>query len=100
AGAKETQIDALDLRFSAAVERVRDESGLATRAACMPCGATPALKLYGGLTFRSKLGFDVDGSAGWVSSTSWVEREPDPLNPTAITFKSNALDSYFVTTGR
>lgn len=97
-GTTVTPVDRLDLRANAALERVDVVGRIA--GACVPCHSSPGYKLYGGATYRSRLGVDFEAGAQWVSRTSWFEREPDPADPEAVAFVRNPLAAYLVGTAR
>lgn len=86
-GAKLSPLDGLDLRASGAYENIsgyqlthpEDPNNQETRplstAECGACTQTPALKLFGGISYRSPINLDFSLEASWVSRTTWVERE-------------------------
>jgi outer membrane receptor protein involved in Fe transport len=94
-GVKLSPIDRLDLRASAAFQKIT-ASGEPAGAQCVPCSAAPTTKLFGALVYRSEARFNFEVEAGYTSSTTWIEREPDPSNPSLIANAANPLDAYLV----
>ncbi len=88
----------LDVRISVALQQVVSQGD--PKAVCGPCTEAPAAKLYGGVTYRTPVGLDLGVDAAFVSSTVWVEREPDPMDPTRIANIQNPLAAYVVINAR
>jgi len=97
AGVSLAPVDGLSLRASGAFQQVSDEGadGL-----CGPCNQAPQLKLFGGVSYRTRQGLELSMDAAWASSTTWVEREPAQDDPTRIQPLANALPAYTVLNAR
>ncbi|MDP3505202.1 MAG: TonB-dependent receptor [Myxococcales bacterium] len=87
----------LDLRASAAVQTIQSVENAAV---CGACTQAPALKLNGGVIYRSPVNLDVSADLSYVTSTVWVEREPSPSDPTQILNVRNALPGFAVVNAR
>jgi iron complex outermembrane receptor protein len=87
----------LDLRLSGALQQVVANSPVAV---CGPCTQAPALKLNGGVVYRSPVNLDLSADVSFVSSTVWVEREPSAADPTQIVNLQNPLAAYAVINAR
>ncbi|MBI3181669.1 MAG: TonB-dependent receptor [Myxococcales bacterium] len=96
-GLKYTPVDRLDLKASAALQGISSAAALAT---CGPCTQAPALKLFGGVSYRSRADLDLSFDASYTSPTVWVEREPAPSDPTQIAALENPLPGYAVLNAR
>jgi iron complex outermembrane receptor protein len=95
-GVKLAPVDRLSIRGAFAVERI-DATGI-DRANCGPCNEEPAVKLAVGGSYRSPLHVDLNLDASWVSSTTWIERDPDATGN--IIFASYPLGDYAVINAR
>jgi outer membrane receptor protein involved in Fe transport len=89
----------LDIRVSAAVQQVIAQNPAAVPV-CGPCTEAPAFKVFAGVMYRTPVGLDISVDGAYVSSTVWVEREPDPANPTQIVNIQNPLHDYVVVNAR
>lgn len=87
----------LDLRASTALQQVVANS---TVAVCGPCTQAPVAKVNAGVIYRSPVNIDVSADLSFVSSTTWVEREPSPADPTMIANLQNPLAAYTVINAR
>jgi iron complex outermembrane receptor protein len=87
----------LDLRASSAVQTIQS---VENSPVCGPCTQAPALKLNGGVIYRSPVNLDVSADVSYVTSTVWVEREPSPSDPTQILNVRNALPGFAVVNAR
>ncbi len=96
-GAKLTPVDRVELRFSGAYQNIATSL---TDAVCAPCSQAPALKVSGGVSYRSRAGFDLSADAGYTSATRWIEREPLASDPTQIQALANPLAAYAVFSAR
>lgn len=94
-GATLAPVDRLEVRSSVALQRISS-----AETPCAPCSQAPAVKLFGGATYRSAAGVDVTVEASWISATTWIEREPAATDPTRIDAKSNPLAAYAVINAR
>ncbi len=90
-------LEGLDLRASAALQQVVPNQPAAV---CGPCLQAPAVKLNGGFTWRTPVHLDLAADASYVSSTTWVEREPSAADPTQIVNQQNPLPGYLVVNAR
>jgi iron complex outermembrane receptor protein len=88
----------LDIRLSAALQQVVNNSD--GSAVCGPCTQTPAAKVFAGVMYRTPVGLDLSVDGAFVSSTIWVEREPNPMDPSQIVNLQNPLSSYLVLNAR
>jgi iron complex outermembrane receptor protein len=91
-------VDGLGIKLSSALQKVttdgqQDET-------CGPCSQAPALKLFGGLTYRTRSDLEFGVDATFTSSTTWIEREPSSADPTRIEFLANGLPAYTVLNAR
>jgi iron complex outermembrane receptor protein len=98
-GLKWSIVDGLDVRLSTALQDI-SSSGLNPGEGCGPCTQAPALKLFAGVSYRTPLNLDLSLDAAYVSSTTWIEREPAPEDPTRISNVSNALPDSVVINAR
>ncbi|MHB8872873.1 MAG: TonB-dependent receptor domain-containing protein [Myxococcaceae bacterium] len=95
-GAKISPIDRLDLKLSAAFQKVSSSDA----SVCGPCTQAPALKVYAGLSYRSRVNLDLAIDGAYTSSTTWIEREPSAADPTQIAAVRNPLPDYAVFNAR
>jgi outer membrane receptor protein involved in Fe transport len=91
-------VDGLGIKVSTAFQKVSSDGG--ENAQCGPCSQAPQLKLFGGLTYRTRADLEFGVDAAYTSSTTWIEREPAPGDPTRIEFLSNGLPAYTVLNAR
>jgi outer membrane receptor protein involved in Fe transport len=97
AGVTWNALEGLDLRASMAVQSVTSDG---QAEACGPCTEAPALKLNGGATYRSPVGLDLSADVTYVSSTTWIERQPAAQDPARVLNLQNPLSSYVVVNAR
>jgi outer membrane cobalamin receptor len=97
-GVKASPVDRLGLRGALAVEQIT-ASGI-DAARCGPCNEVPAVKVYGGASYRTAFKLDLNLDASYVTSTTWIERAPDPANPTQVAFSAFPLAAYAVVDAR
>jgi iron complex outermembrane receptor protein len=90
-------LDGLDLRLSGALQQVVPNSPVAV---CGPCTQAPALKVNAGFVYRTPVNLDLSADVSFVSSTTWVEREPLASDPTQIANLQNPLGAYTVINAR
>jgi iron complex outermembrane receptor protein len=90
-------LNGLDLRASAALQSVVANTA---EAVCGPCTQAPALKLNAGVVYRTPVKLELSADVSWVSSTTWVEREPAASDPTQIVNLQNPLGAYAVVNAR
>ena len=93
---KAAPVDRLGLRASFAGESISADS--IPNNQCVPCGSVPAVKLYGGASYRTPFHIDLNADASWISSTSWIER--DPAAGTGIAYATYPLGAYAVVNAR
>ena len=98
-GLSASPIDRVDLRASAAFQKISASDEPAGEV-CAPCSQAPATKLFAAAVYRSPARFDFEIEGGFTSSTTWIERAPDPTNPTAIAATANPLDAYWLLNAR
>ncbi|MCP3102922.1 TonB-dependent receptor [Myxococcus sp. K15C18031901] len=98
AGITLAPVDGLGLKASAAVQNV--SSDLEDKEDCGPCSQAPQLKLYGGITYRTKVDLEFGVDAAFTSSTTWIEREPNATDPTILEPHANALGAYTIVNAR
>ncbi|MFY2563801.1 TonB-dependent receptor domain-containing protein [Corallococcus terminator] len=98
AGLTLAPVDGLGIKASAAFQNVT--SDLEDKAACGPCSQAPQLKLYGGITYRTKAELEFGVDVAYTSSTTWIEREPAASDPTRIELASNPLGAHAVINAR
>ncbi|MCP3062185.1 TonB-dependent receptor [Myxococcus sp. K38C18041901] len=91
-------IDGLGIKASAAFQTV--SSDLEDKEECGPCSQAPQLKLYGGVTYRTKADLEFGVDLAYTSSTTWIEREPAASDPTRIELASNALGAHTIINAR
>jgi iron complex outermembrane recepter protein len=89
--------DGLDIRGSAAFQNIASST---PALACAPCSQAPAVKLNAGFLWRTKVGLDLSGDVSFVSATSWIERDANPVDPTQILNSVNGLKEYAVWNAR
>ena len=87
----------LDLRASASLQSVVANSSVAV---CGPCTQAPAAKVNAGFIYRTPVNIDLSADLSFVTSTTWVEREPSPIDPTQIANLQNPLAAYTVINAR
>jgi iron complex outermembrane receptor protein len=97
-GANMAPVDGLGLKLSAAFQNV--SSDREEESQCGPCSQAPQLKLYGGVTYRTKADLEFGVDAAFTTATTWIEREPDAADPTSIDFQSNPLGAHAVINAR
>ncbi len=98
-GLRYSPVGRVDLRASTAFQNITAKD-LPENTACGPCTQAPALKLYGGATWRSPIDVDFAVEGAWQSATTWIEREPSRADPTVIENKANPLPAYTVLNAR
>lgn len=87
----------LDLRASAALQSIVANSGATV---CGPCTQAPAAKVNAGFIYRTPVNLDLSADLSVVTSTTWIEREPSPSDPTQIANLQNPLAAYTVINAR
>ena len=97
AGVSLAPIDGLGIKASAAFQYLDSGSG---EGPCGPCSQAPQLKLFGGVTYRTRSALELGVDAAWTSATIWVEREPAQDDPTRIEPLANPLAAYAVINAR
>ncbi|MCP3145104.1 TonB-dependent receptor domain-containing protein [Pyxidicoccus xibeiensis] len=98
AGINMAPVDGLGLKLSAAFQSV--SSDREEKSECGPCSQAPQLKLYGGVTYRTKADLEFGVDAAFTSATTWIEREPAAADPTRIDLLSNPLKAHAVVNAR
>ena len=58
------------------------------------------MKLFGAATYRTRVGFDFTVEAGYTSSTTFIERETSPQDPTQLLYIPNPVRPYAVINAR
>jgi len=91
-------VDGLGVKLSTAFQKVTSEGEPDEQ--CGPCSQAPELKLFGGLTYRTRSDLEFGVDATYTSATLWIEREPSAADPTRIEFLSNGLPAYTVLNAR
>ncbi len=99
-GLKWSIIDGLDVRVSTAIQNIATDDTSPRAPPCGPCTQAPTVKLFGGVTYRTPVNLDLSVDLGYVSATTWIEREPSPQDPTQILNLSNPLGDYVVINAR
>jgi iron complex outermembrane receptor protein len=89
-------VDGLGVKVSTAFQKVTSDG----EEQCGPCTQAPQLKLYGGVTYRSRADLEFGVDAAYTSSTTWIEREPAAADPTRIEPIANSLRAYTVVNAR
>ncbi|ADO74496.1 TonB-dependent receptor domain-containing protein [Stigmatella aurantiaca] len=97
-GVSLSPVDGLGLKASAALQKVTAKGEEEEH--CAPCSQAPQLRLYGGLTYRTRADLEFGVDAAFTSDTTWIEREPDLGDPTRIDFSANKLPAYTVLNAR
>jgi iron complex outermembrane receptor protein len=92
AGISLAPVDGLGIKASAALQKVSAQGE--TDGQCAPCSQAPSIKLFGGLTYRTRADLEFGVDAAYTSSTTWIEREPNSADPTRIDFIANPLGAY------
>ena len=87
----------LDLRASAALQSVVANSGAKV---CGPCSQAPVAKVNAGFIYRTPVNLDLSADLSLVTGTTWIEREPSPVDPTQIANLQNPLAAYTVINAR
>jgi iron complex outermembrane receptor protein len=87
----------LDLRASAALQSIVANSGATV---CGPCTQAPAAKVNAGFVYRTPVNLELSADLSVVTSTTWIEREPSPSDPTQIANLQNPLAAYTVINAR
>jgi iron complex outermembrane receptor protein len=98
AGLNMSPVDGLGLKLSAAFQRVTSDRE--EQAQCGPCSQAPQLRVYGGVTYRTRADLEFGVDAAYTSSSTWIEREPAAADPTRIELRSNPLRAYTVVNAR
>ncbi|KFE64315.1 TonB-dependent receptor [Hyalangium minutum] len=91
-------VDGLGIKISSALQKVTTDGEDATT--CGPCSQAPQVKLFGGLTYRTRSDLEFGVDATYTSGTTWIEREPASADPTRIEFIANPLAAYTVLNAR
>ncbi|HVG60381.1 MAG TPA: TonB-dependent receptor [Hyalangium sp.] len=91
-------VDGLGVKISTAFQKVTAEGEVDEL--CGPCSQAPEIKLFGGLTYRTRSDLEFSVDAAYTSGTVWIEREPSAADPTRIEFLSNGLPAYTVLNAR
>lgn len=87
----------LDVRLSTAMQTVQSVENAAV---CGACTQAPAVKVNGGVIYRTPVNLDLSADVSYVTGTTWVEREPSPSDPTQILNVRNALPGFAVINAR
>lgn len=99
-GVKWSIVDGLDVRVSTALQNITSNVPSTPSTPCGPCTEAPTLKLFGGVLYRTPVNLDLSVDVAYVSSTTWIEREPSAQDPTQIVNLSNPLGAYVVINAR
>ena len=102
-GLKVSPLDGLGFRGSFAAERITASdipADLAASFQCVPCADVPEIKAYVGASYRTPFRVDLNADASWVSSTTWIERQPAEEDPSQVAFVGNPLGAYEVVNAR
>jgi outer membrane receptor protein involved in Fe transport len=91
-------IDGLGVKVSTAFQKVSSDDEATGQ--CGPCSQAPQLKLFGGVTYRTRVDLEFGVDAAYTSSSTWIEREPAPGDPTRIEFFANGLPAYTILNAR
>jgi len=91
-------VDGLGIKLSSALQKVTTDGE--EDAQCGPCSQAPGLKLFAGLTYRTRVDLEFGVDAAYTSSTTWIEREPAAADPTRIEFLANGLPAYTILNAR
>ncbi|HYH99598.1 TonB-dependent receptor plug domain-containing protein, partial [Hyalangium sp.] len=91
-------VDGLGIKLSSALQKVTAKGEL--DGLCGPCSQAPGVKLFGGLTYRTRMDLEFGVDAAYTSSATWIEREPAEEDPTRIEFLSNRLPAYTILNAR
>lgn len=86
-----------DIRASAALQSIVANSGATV---CGPCTQAPSAKVNAGFVYRSPVNIDISADVSVVTATTWIEREPNPSDPTQILNTPYALGAYTVVNAR
>jgi iron complex outermembrane receptor protein len=92
AGVSLAPVDGLGIKASAALQKVTAEGEADEQ--CGPCSQAPQLKLFGGLTYRTRSDLEFGVDAAYTSSTTWIDRQPNSADPTRIDLIASPLDAY------
>ena len=95
-GASLAPVDGLGIKASASFQRITASGG----DVCGPCTEAPQLKLYAGVTYRTREALELGVDVAYASSTVWIEREPSLQDPTQIASLANPLSAYTVVNAR
>ncbi|HEY8210700.1 MAG TPA: TonB-dependent receptor [Myxococcaceae bacterium] len=98
-GVKWSPVDGLDLATSMAFQTI-SQSEVEAGTSCAPCSQAPAFKVFGGATYRTKVGFDFSADAAYTTGTTWIERDPSPQDPTQILSTPYPQAAYAVINAR
>lgn len=90
-------VDGLGLKLSTAFQKVSSDQDAGE---CGPCSQAPQLKLYAGVTYRTRADLEFGVDAAYTSATTWIEREPNAADPTQIDLIGNRLGAYTVVNAR
>jgi iron complex outermembrane receptor protein len=96
-GASLAPIDGLGVKLSAAFQNVSSE---VQEEQCGPCRQAAGIKLFGGVTYRTRADLEFGFDAAFTSDTTWIEREPAETNPTSIALIPYQLGGYTVLNAR
>jgi iron complex outermembrane receptor protein len=91
-------VDGLGIKASAALQKVTAEGEQDGQ--CGPCSQAPQYKLYGGVTYRTRVDLEFGVDAAYTAATTWIEREPAASDPTSISFLANPLAAHLVLNAR
>lgn len=97
-GVSLSPVDGLGIKLSSAFQKVSSDNETADQ--CGPCSQAPEIKLFGGLTYRTRADLEFGVDAAYTSATTWIEREPAESDPTSIQLLANALPAYTVLNAR
>ncbi|MBN1209389.1 MAG: TonB-dependent receptor [Myxococcaceae bacterium] len=96
-GASLAPIDGLGIKLSAAFQDVTSEG---EEEQCGPCRQAAGIKLFGGVTYRTRADLEFGVDAAFTSGTTWIEREPAETDPTSIALIPYQLGGYTVLNAR
>src|SRR5207248_1049733 len=60
----------------------------------------PGFKVFAGISYRTPVNVDLEVDASVTTGSTWVEREPDPTDPTRIVNVQNPLPAFVVLNAR
>ncbi len=89
-------LNGFDLRTNVALQSITSNRS----EVCPSCQQAPTAKVNLGIVYRTPVKIELSADVNYTSSSTWIEREPNPADPTQIADLSSPLPGFFVVNAR